>query len=226
MERFLRPTSAIDCDNDSIREKARQLTKVREGAVDKAKSLFYFVRDEIRYNFYVLSDFLEDHRASATLARGQGICVQKAILLAALSRAVGIPTRLRFAVIRNPLASDKIKGILGGDLFVSHGYDELYIEGRWVKAAPIFDREMCQENRLVLVEFDGINDALLPSHNQDGEAHIEYVQDRGFYDDLPLDEVINWRIQGYGPGYYERLRQVIEARNAVGGDNYGNHQDY
>ena len=217
MEKYLRPTPVIDCDSDSIKEKARQLTRGRDGAVDKAKSLFYFVRDEIRYNFYILrSDLLEDFRASVILARGEGFCVQKAIVLAALARAVGIPSRLRFAVIRNPLASDKIKEILGGDLFVSHGYNELYIEGKWVKAAPTFDRETCQRNRLVLVEFDGINHALLPAHNLDGEPHIEYVQDRGDYDDLPLDEVINWRIQGYGSGYYDKLQQVFEARNAQG----------
>jgi len=217
MEKYLRPTPAIDCDSDSIKEKARQLTKGQEAAIDKAKSLFYFVRDEIRYNFYILkSDLLEDYRASVILARGEGYCIQKAIVLAALARAVGIPSRLRFAVIRNPLASDKIKEILGGDLFVSHGYNELYIEGKWVKAAPTFDREMCQRNRLVLVEFDGINHALLPAHNLDGEPHIEYVQDRGDYDDLPLDEVINWRIQGYGSGYLDKLRQVFEARNAQG----------
>jgi len=216
MEKYLRPTPAIDCDHESIKEKAHQLTNGKDGVVDKAKNLFYFVRDEIRYNIYLLKDDFRQYQSSATLARGEGFCIQKAIVLAALARSVGIPARLRFAVIRNPLASDKIKKILGGDLFVSHGYNELYIEGKWVKAAPTFDREMCQENRLIPVEFDGINHALLPSHNRDGEPHIEYVRDRGHYDDLPLDEVINWRIQGYGPGYYERLRQAIEARNARG----------
>lgn len=216
MERYLRPTPVIDCDSEPVKEKAHQLTGGQREVIGKAKSLFYFVRDEIRYNFYVLTDLLEDYRASATLARGQGFCIQKAIVLAALARAVGIPARLRFAVIRNPLASEKIKGILGGDLFVSHGYDELYIGGRWVKAAPTFDRVLCEENRLVLVEFDGVRDALLPSHNLDGKPHIEYVQDRGYYDDLPLDEVTEWRIEGYGPDYYDRLKQLVRTRNPKG----------
>jgi len=214
MEKYLRPTPVIDCDSDSIKEKAHRLIKGQEGDADRAKSLFYFVRDGIRYNIYVLSDLLSDYRASATMARGEGFCIQKAIVLAALARAVGIPARLRFAVIRNPLASDRVKEILGGDLFVSHGYNELYIAGKWVKAAPTFDRKMSQENRLLPVDFDGVNHALLPSHNQDGEPHIEYVLDRGHYDDLPLDEVINWRMQGYGSDYYTRLKQAVENRNA------------
>ena len=214
MEKYLRPTPAIDCDHEAIIEKATQLTNGRDDVIDKAKSLFYFVRDEISYNIYVLKDDIKHFRASATLARGEGFCVQKAIVLAALARAAGIPSRLRFAIIRNPLASGEVKNILGGDLFVSHGFDELFINGLWVKAAPTFDRELCQRKRLVLVEFDGVNDAILPSHDLDGRPHIEYVEDRGDYDDLPFDEIMNWRLHAYGSDYAERLLRAHENRNS------------
>ncbi|MFC1969250.1 transglutaminase family protein [Chloroflexota bacterium] len=214
MEAYLGPTPVIDCNDESVKQKASQLTQGNKNAVEKAINLFRFVRDEIGYNFWNLSDFLEDYRASATMARGEGFCIQKAIVLAALSRAAGIPARLRFAVIRNPLASDKVKELLGGDLFVSHGYNELYLGGKWLKVAPTYDRQLCEGKRLVLVEFDGVNHAVLPSHSLDGEPHIEYVLDRGHYDDLPLDEVINWRIEGYGADYLERVKMAVEARNA------------
>ncbi|MFC2002868.1 transglutaminase family protein [Chloroflexota bacterium] len=214
MEKYLRPTPTIDCDSESIKEKARSLTEDQKEVIEKAKSLFYFVRDKIKYDVYVSSFVPEDFRASATLARGGGFCIHKAVLLAALARAVGIPARLRFAVIRNALAPDEIREIMGGNLFAAHSYDELYIEGKWVKAVSAFDREMCEKHRLILVEFDGINHALLPSHNQDGEPHIDYVMDRGCYDDLPFDEITSWRIQAYGSGHLERLRQAIEVRKA------------
>ncbi|MFC2122671.1 transglutaminase family protein [Bacteroidota bacterium] len=214
MEAYLRPTPVIDCDDESVKQKAAQLTQGNKNAVEKAINLFRFVRDEIRYNFWNLSDFLEDYRASATMARGEGFCIQKAIVLAALARAAGIPARLQFAVIRNPLASDKIKELLGGDLFVSHGYNELYLEGKWLKVAPTYDRQLCEGKRFVLVEFDGVNHAVLPSCSLDGEPHIEYVLDRGHYDDLPLEEVIKWRVEGYGVDYLERVKTAVEARNA------------
>jgi len=214
MDKYLRPTAAIDCDNESVKHQAHQLTEGQGRATDKAKSLFRFVRDEVRYNFWNLSDFPDDYRASATMARGEGFCIQKAIVLAALARAVGIPARLRFAVIRNPLASGKIKELLGGDLFVSHGYNELYLGGKWLKVAPTYDRQLCEAKRFVLVEFDGVNHATLPSRSLDGEPHIEYVLDRGHYDDLPLEEVIDWRMEGYGADYLERVKRAIEARNA------------
>ena len=63
--------------------------------------LFYAVRDGIRYDPYRMSTRQEDYTASRVLAAGEGFCVQKAVLLAALSRAVGVPCRLRFAVVRN-----------------------------------------------------------------------------------------------------------------------------
>jgi len=214
MERYLRPTPAIDCDNELIREKARNLTEGYQEVADKAKSLFYFVRDGIKYNLYVPSDRPEYFRASTTLERGDGFCIQKAVLTAALARAVGIPARLHLAAIRNHLAPDKVKELLGADLFPTHGYNELYIEGTWVKVAPTFNLKMCQKTRTIPVEFDGKNDAVLPSHNLDGKPHIEYVQDHGYYDDLPFDKIINLRIQTLGADIFQRLRQAIEARKA------------
>ncbi len=175
-----------------------------EKDLDKAKSLFYFVRDEIKYNPIPL-DFLEGYRASKTLERGEGFCVEKASLLAAFARAVGIPARLHLADIRNHLISDKLMEVLGTNLFSYHGYSELYIDGKWVKATPSFYLEMCQENRIIPVEFNGKNDAIFHSRNLDGELHIEYVQDHGHYQDIPYDDIFAAWEQLYGLESRERL---------------------
>ena len=214
MKRYLRPTPTFDCDNESIKGKAQDLSAGQEKVADKAKSLFYFVRDEIKYNIYVLSDLPEYYRASRVLEVGEGFCIQKAVLLATLARAVGIPARLHLAAIRNHLMPDKLKELMGTNLFPSHGYAELYIEGKWVKATPAFDLKMCQQNGIIPVEFDGKNDAMFHSHNLDGKLHIEYIQDRGHFDDLPFDTITNLRIQALGADIFQRLRQAIEARKA------------
>jgi transglutaminase-like putative cysteine protease len=213
-EKYLRPTPAIDCDNESIKRKAKELTGGKDNAAEKAKSLFYFVRDEVKYNFLVPSDKPEYYRASRILEIREGFCVQKAVLMAALARAVDIPARLHLAAIRNHLASDKLRELMRGNVFPTHGYNELYIEDKWVKVAPTFDLKMCQQNRFIPVEFDGRHDAILPSHNLDSKPHIEYVDDRGHYDDLPFDTIINLRIQDLGTDFHERLNQVIVARKA------------
>ena len=108
MEKYLKSTFFIDRDTSSIKEKAQQLTEGRRQDVAKAKSLFYFVRDEIRYNPYLPKHLREDFRASNVLNTGEGYCVQKAVLLVALARAAGIPSRLGFAVIRNNLMPYKL----------------------------------------------------------------------------------------------------------------------
>jgi transglutaminase-like putative cysteine protease len=214
IERYLRSSPTIDSDNDSIKQKAVALTKSEQTAADKAKRLFYWVRDIIKYNPLVPLEIFEDYRASKTLKRGEGFCVEKAAVLAALARAVGIPARLHLADIRNHLVSDRLREVMGTNLFSYHGYTELYISGKWVKATPAFDLKMCQANRIVPVEFDGKNDAIFHSHNLDGQLHIEYVADHGCRVDVPVDEIIAAWEQHYGLKAQERLNRFIEAEKA------------
>ena len=111
---------------------------------------------------------------------------------------MGIPARLRLADLYNHLLPEKMEEMLGTDLIVYHGYDEFHIDGRWVKATPAFDLKMCQENRIIPVEFDGKNDAIFHSRNQDGRLHIEYVHDYGHYQDVPMEEILDGWVRAYG----------------------------
>jgi len=122
------------------------------------------------------------------------------VLLVALARATGIPSQLHFADIRNHLASSKAVEMMGTNLFRFHGYIEFHLEGKWIKATPAFDLETCQENKWVPVEFDGTRDAILHTHSTEDKLHIEYILDRGCYDDLPIDEILNSWENDYGLG--------------------------
>jgi transglutaminase-like putative cysteine protease len=198
MQRYLNCTYTIDCEEESVKEKAQILTMDQETTVDKAKALFYFVRDEIKYNPYVPLYTLEDNKASVTLQRGEGYCVQKAILLAALARASGIPTKLGFADIRNYILSKKLANAMRGkNLFIYHGYVAFYLDRRWVKATPAFDLKMCKKNRIIPVDFDGRSDAQFHRYNREGKLHIEYVQDHGYFDDLPWEGLLEARAGRY-----------------------------
>ena len=210
IEEYLKSTPSIDCENRSIKEKVQDLTKGQGKVTEKAKSLFYFVRDKIKYNPYSPFYLPEHYRASNILSRGEGFCVQKAVLLAALARAAGIPARLRLADIRNHIVPEKLANMMGTNLFTHHGYDELYIEGKWVKATPAFDLKMCQENRIIPVEFDGENDAIFHSHNQDGKLHIEYVHDYGHYQDISVDVILDAWNQVYGSEHVEQMKTTLK----------------
>jgi transglutaminase-like putative cysteine protease len=195
---YLSPTPLIDCGHPAVSEKAAALTAGAEGIPEKAKRLFYFVRDKIRYNPYVDKRSSGCYLTSRILAEGEGYCVQKAALLCSLGRAAGIPARLGFADIRNHIVPEKLANLLKTDIFVYHGYTEFFIGGSWVKATPAFDINMCEKNRIIPVEFDGVNDAVFHRFNRDGKLHIEYLNDLGRYGDIPLEEIWESWISTYG----------------------------
>ena len=191
MEKFLQPTSYMDCRAPSVKEKAESIIHGAAGQRDKAVRIFYFARDGIKYTIYGQRSRPEHFRASTILSAGEGYCVQKAILLVALARAASIPARLRFAAIRSHVLSKEMLEKRGSNVFPYHGYTDLYLEGSWVKAAPTFDIVSCANAGLRPVEFDGQHDALLPSTTLDGRRHIEYVEDRGVFEDVPFDLIMH-----------------------------------
>jgi len=187
MEVYLRPTFAIDSDHEHILETAEKLTGGCSSDEEKAVKLFYFVRDSIHYNVYMISVFIEDFKASRILEWGKGYCVQKAVLLTALGRASGLPSRLVFAKIKNHRIPAHVLEKFPANIFPRHGYNQFFLNGRWVSAAATFDRALCEKNGLPTVEFDGKRDAILPDKDLGGKAYIEYIEKFPPVDDLPFD---------------------------------------
>jgi len=186
---YLGPTFFIDCDEPIIQEKSRELNANIDEALEKARRIFYFVRDKIKYNVYSPRSANSDFKASNVLIKGEGYCVQKAVLLVALARAASIPARLRFAEIRIHHTARFLAEKRGSNVFPCHGLADLYVNGRWVKATPTYDLECCKKAGIAPVEFDGHSDALLPLSTLDGKPNIEYIQERGFFDELPLSQI-------------------------------------
>lgn len=200
MENYLRATEVIDCDSLEIRRKALSLSSQKDSYADKAVSLYYFVRDEIKYRIAIFEDMGKaKFRATLTLKRGYGFCMTKAILLVALSRATGIPARLHFCDIRNHLLPQDLLELVGTDIIIFHGYADLFLNGRWIKANPAFDIDLCRENEIVPVDFSGDKDAVFHPVDLKRRHHIEYIRDRGSFDDLPLEMILSGLREFYGP---------------------------
>jgi len=187
---FLRPTKSLDASHPRVIAFARTAAEGHAGAVARAVALYYAVRDGFRYDPHRIDLRPEAMRASAVLERGYGFCVPKAALLAAAARALGIPSRLGFADVKNHLATERMRRAMGTELFVFHGYTELHLEGRWVKATPAFNRELCERFGVDPLEFDGVHDSLFQQADRKGNQYMEYVHDRGTYADLPLDDML------------------------------------
>jgi transglutaminase-like putative cysteine protease len=156
---------------------------------EKAVSLYYAVRDEIRYNPFV--DFSNDavFRGSHCLETGQGFCIGKAALYAACARASGIPARVGFADVKNHLTTPALRARMGTDLFVYHGFTEVELDGRWVKATPAFNLELCKRFKVKPLEFDGREDSIFHPFDEEDRRHMEYLRLRGSFADVPVEEI-------------------------------------
>jgi len=108
------------------------------------------------------------------------------------------PATLIFADIRNPPIPDNLRQVLKTNDFIYHCYNNLYIDGAWLKATCAFDSVMCEKLRLPVVRFDGMKDAIFPSVTPDGGPFITYLRHRGMYDDVPFDEIIREFESFYG----------------------------
>jgi transglutaminase-like putative cysteine protease len=188
MKEFLSPGRYIDSDHPAVVEFARKHVKGSTD-VERAVSLYYAVRDSIRYNPFL--DFSKDtaFRGSKCLETGEGFCIGKAALLAACARAVGIPARVGFADVKNHLTTPRLAERMGTDLFVYHGFAELWLEGKWVKATPAFNLELCRKFRVKPLEFDGCNDSIFHPFDADERRHMEYLRERGSFADVPVTEI-------------------------------------
>jgi len=187
MDEYLKATATIETDHPLIRAKAQKLVGKETSACDKVLRLFAFVRDQIPYNLFMISMHPDDFRTTFVLEAGKGYCVQKAVLLCALARSVGIPSRLALARIRNHRIPPSLHARLGRNEFPAHGYNQFLLDGCWISAAATFDAALCGRVGVPVVEFDGRNDAMLPSRALDGGLYIEYLEHYGFFADLPLD---------------------------------------
>jgi transglutaminase-like putative cysteine protease len=204
---YLQPTEFIDSNSPEVIKFARSEAKGAKTQVEKAVKIFYAVRDQIIYDPYHLNLSPYKFRASVVLAKKSGFCVEKAILLAAMARVLEIPVRLRFADVRNYLITEQLRKFMQTDLFVFHGYTELFLNNKWVKATPTFNRSLCERSGIRPIDFDGIHDSVFHEFDTKGKKHMEYVYDHGHYADLPYEKIMAG-YKKYYPMYFTKNRHV------------------
>jgi hypothetical protein len=85
------------------------------------------------------------------------------------------------------MTSPKLYERIKTDVFMWHAYADLHIDGAWVKATPAFNSSLCERVGLVPLEFDGRSDSLFQPFDSSGRRHMEYVQQRGIFADVPFE---------------------------------------
>lgn len=206
LDGFLKATAFIDWRHAAIQAQLAKLEVGDLAAVRRAEVLFAFVRDQVAYEWMAKGQS-RSYVASHVLAEARGFCVQKAVLLCALSRAAGIPTALVICDLQDEQLPGRYVAAMGHSVIYNHGLVAFWLDGRWVKADPALSPDIVQRKGFRPIVFDGRSDALHAATTLDGAPHAAYVRFHGLFEDLPFD----WLMAGYRAAYREKSFQVFDA---------------
>ena len=213
-ETCLAPTTILDFGHPLVKTFLDETGALSyNDPVQRAKMIYYAVRDRIWYDPYSPFHKPEHYRAGNVVKAGRGYCVPKASLLCALGRAVKMPSRIGFATVKNHLATKQLIEHIGTDLFVYHGYVEFFLGGTWVKATPAFNKELCLRHDVVPLDFNGRDDSIFQLYNLKNKRFMEYVEDHGTFSDIPVEKIVNAWEKAYGKERVTRWIQTFEQSN-------------
>jgi transglutaminase-like putative cysteine protease len=187
----LAATEFLDHDSPPVREFVAGVVGDVTEPVQSAVALYRAVRDGVHYEVYGADLSRTGLRASSVLRRGSGMCVHKSVLYAAALRAVGVPSRLVLTDVRNHLASARLRELVGGDVFHYHCLVSVWLNEKWVKATPVFNRTLCRLYGMAPLEFDGTADSLHHPFDLRGRRHMEFLHTHGEFADLPHDLLLD-----------------------------------
>ena len=211
MEKYLKSSTYLDFESDEIQSITAEFKDSDDSDVEKAIGIYLKIRDGWRYNPYQITMANEKYQASYIAQQKEGHCVDKAILLIASLRAVGIPARLRLAKVTNHIAVERLTERFGTNVLTPHGMVDVFLNGKWVKATPAFNKELCDLNKVAPLEFDGENDSMFQEYNEEGDQFMEYLEDYGSFEDVPLDFMLENLQENY-PKVFDPNNGVVDYK--------------
>jgi hypothetical protein len=185
MDNYLAATSEIDFDSDAIQEFMRDLP-VNSSLKDQAIWIYEKVRDGFLYDPYHLNLSPNALKASVVLSKNRAWCVEKALVAVACFRRIGIPARFGFGIVKNHIGVEKLVSYLKKDEIVFHGFVEVFLNDKWTKCTPAFDKRICALNKVEPLTWDTENDSLFQAFRGD-EKFMEYIHFYGSFATIPFD---------------------------------------
>lgn len=208
---YLQPTYYLDFEQDIIQELIHSYKRKAISDKQKATDLYRLVRDQWRYDPYNISWSKEDYIASSIAKKSSGNCVEKSILLITCFRGVGIPARLHLGKVKNHIAVERLTEKFGSNELTPHGMVNIYLNGKWLKLSPAFNASLCSRFNVEPLEFDGENSSFLQQYNNKGNLFMEYVDDYGYFEDVPL-EFMKQNIKEHYPHIFNTNKDIKEFK--------------
>ncbi len=200
MNNFLKSTEFLDFNHPNFNA-VEQIFNSQNNNLELIIDLYNWVRDAFIYDPYHLDITNSGLTASSVLSKKRAWCVEKSILLASLARKFGFPSKLGFAIVKNHLEISKLKDFLKREEIVFHGYCSIFVNDKWVKCTPAFDKRICAWNKVNVLQWDGVHDAMFQEFSE-GKKFMEYLHFYGEFDDVPI-HLMNEEMRKYYPHLFE-----------------------
>jgi len=199
---YLKESFFFDYTHESIKHIVKDLINVKISKKEKALKLYYIVRDGWRYNPSRISFVAEDLKASVIAKKEEGHCIDKSIIYISCLRALNIPARIGMAKIKNHIGTEKLEEKFGTNILTPHGYVEVFLNNKWIKATPAFNKELCAYYNVSALDFDGENDSIFQEYSKSNEKFMEYIEDYGTFEDFPV-EFVKRNMRQYYPSIFD-----------------------
>ncbi len=208
---YLRTSYYFDYDHEAIQKVIAEFNRSPLTKQEKASGLYLKVRDGWKYDPYRISLAKATYRASKIAEKPSGNCVEKSILLIAGLRALGIPARLHLGKVKNHIAVKRLTEKFGSNELTPHGMVNVYLGGRWLKASPVFNKSLCEKFNVHPLGFDGKSSSFLQQYNNSGSRFMEYTDDYGHFEDVPVKFMVE-NIKQHYPHIFDVEDGVTEFK--------------
>ena len=207
---YLKPTYYFDFDNDLIQNLISEVKK-DDSKNNQAIRIYTKIRDEWLYDPYHISFSKQKYRASHIAQKTTGNCVEKSILLIACLRALNIPARLHLGKVKNHIAVERLEEKFGTNELTPHGMVNVFLNNEWLKMSPAFNATLCEKFNVEPLEFDGYTNSYLQQYNTQGDLFMEYLEDYGHFNDVPLKFMIE-NLKTHYPHIFKTETHVTEFK--------------
>lgn len=209
--KYLETTYYFDFENESVQQLISEYKN--DSLTDKEKTIRMYtkVRDNWKYDPYSISLSKEKYISSHIAQKQSGNCVEKSIILIACLRALGIPARLHLGKVKNHIAVERLTEKFGSNELTPHGMVNVHLNNKWLKMSPAFNKSLCEKLNVEPLGFDGENNSFLQQFNSEGSRFMEYIDYYGYFEDVPLDFMIN-NIKEHYPHIFDTNEKITEFK--------------
>lgn len=213
-------TGIVKMQTESISNKVEELTKGAKTDEGKAKAIFLFVRDSIKFGWV----YPQDIPAEEVLKNRKGVCMQKTNLLVAMAREAGLKARFHFIYVEKSALEDFLLDFAYKNWVnpFPHTFPEIYLNGKWVSMEATIDKELheiCISKKINFGKYPEIVNNVSIDFSPDGvkghQQHVEVTKDGDFYGNglselsVYLHQNVPWWKQKMQPLIFKKADKII-----------------